>query len=495
MSEEQYFIRVRGRVQGPFDIDRLHLLAKRGQFSRLHEVSSDGTAWSRASDHPELFPSPAETARRVPVGTRSPEAAAPNAAAPPEPALEWFYSRDGSQLGPVALNSLSALLAAGQLCRDDMVWKAGLPSWLPLSEVVPAGGPSQGAAPPIGPGERRDVRSPRRFSPAMRAALLAAVVIIPLGMFGMLVMGLGVWWVFRSGGTDEVALNDGKSSAQRSTPRKGARSKPKDAAGGVSTGRSSNSSPNARSANQNGDANDSETDSETLQFDAVADAPEIGKAYKPFVVLIETRWSCAGGSGSGIIIANSRTTGLILTNRHVIDLNYPEKSGEPLFGELHVKVASETARHPVTLVAIHRSLDLALLALDRSFSHERAVTFVSRDAITQGEGVVALGNPLGVEFAISEGIVMKVDDAEILTDCTINSGNSGGPLILKRRGLVAGINTKSRIRKADGSPVQQFNYAICTDQALSPRAWVRADKDAEIDDLMKRIAVDHSGEN
>lgn len=53
--ENQFYIRIRGRVLGPYDLDKLQSLARRGQLSRMHEVSSDATTWVRASAHPELF--------------------------------------------------------------------------------------------------------------------------------------------------------------------------------------------------------------------------------------------------------------------------------------------------------------------------------------------------------------------------------------------------------------------------------------------------------
>ena len=53
--ENQLYIRVRGRVLGPYDQEKLHLLARRGQFSRAHEISDDGLSWVRASTRPELF--------------------------------------------------------------------------------------------------------------------------------------------------------------------------------------------------------------------------------------------------------------------------------------------------------------------------------------------------------------------------------------------------------------------------------------------------------
>ncbi len=53
--ENQLYIRVRGRVLGPYDEEKLQGLARRGQLSRMHELSQDGVNWVRATNYPELF--------------------------------------------------------------------------------------------------------------------------------------------------------------------------------------------------------------------------------------------------------------------------------------------------------------------------------------------------------------------------------------------------------------------------------------------------------
>ena len=49
------YMRIRGRVLGPYDQEKLQGLARRGQLSRMHELSTDGVSWVRASNFPELF--------------------------------------------------------------------------------------------------------------------------------------------------------------------------------------------------------------------------------------------------------------------------------------------------------------------------------------------------------------------------------------------------------------------------------------------------------
>ena len=66
--------------------------------------------------------------------------------------------------------------------------------------------------------------------------------------------------------------------------------------------------------------------------------------------------------------------------------------------------------------------------------------------VNQWEKVIAIGNPLGLQFSVSEGIVSAVHrqgpsqtNSYIQTDAALNPGNSGGPLINKQ-GKVIGIN-------------------------------------------------------
>ena len=53
--DTQLYLRVRGRVLGPYDEEKLKSLVRRGQLSRMHEVSTDGANWVRASTYAELF--------------------------------------------------------------------------------------------------------------------------------------------------------------------------------------------------------------------------------------------------------------------------------------------------------------------------------------------------------------------------------------------------------------------------------------------------------
>jgi serine protease Do len=151
-------------------------------------------------------------------------------------------------------------------------------------------------------------------------------------------------------------------------------------------------------------------------------------------------------TGSGVILSPD---GYIVTNAHVVQgarrvqvrLSYPtvskgrEKSAPPHQDLMEAKV-----------VGIDREADLAVIKVEQ-FGLDSAALGNS-DALKQGQIVLAVGNPLGLENSVSMGVVssagrqIKMDDpmSYIQTDASINPGNSGGPLI-DTDGKVVGINT------------------------------------------------------
>ena len=50
--------------------------------------------------------------------------------------MQWYYSKDSTQLGPVPDSQLRAMIAAGEVAGTDMVWREGMKDWRPLSSVV-----------------------------------------------------------------------------------------------------------------------------------------------------------------------------------------------------------------------------------------------------------------------------------------------------------------------------------------------------------------------
>lgn len=192
----QYFIRVRGRVLGPFTLAKLKLLRSRGQFSRAHEFSTDRETWQPASLLEELL-EPVLT----PSGPAEPVAAGPAAAGAvpslPQPGSSrtgatpgalWYYNVAGELYGPVSIFDLRTMAAGGNLRADDYVWKEGMPNWLPIAQVPelkppPAGSPGSGAVGALPAGAQRD-----GFVPASGMAVASLL----LGIFGIIVPFAGL---------------------------------------------------------------------------------------------------------------------------------------------------------------------------------------------------------------------------------------------------------------------------------------------------------------
>lgn len=150
------------------------------------------------------------------------------------------------------------------------------------------------------------------------------------------------------------------------------------------------------------------------------------------------------GVGSGFIVS---TDGRIVTNAHVIDgadtVQVTLKDGRSFEGRV-------LGADPVT--------DVAVIKIDASSLP--TVTLSNSDQIQPGEWAIAIGNPLGLDNTVTEGIVSATGRSSrqvgianervnyIQTDAAINPGNSGGPL-LNQQGEVIGMNT-AIIQNAQG---------------------------------------------
>lgn len=143
------------------------------------------------------------------------------------------------------------------------------------------------------------------------------------------------------------------------------------------------------------------------------------------VVTIRTDLS----QGTGFLISND---GFIVTNAHVL-------SGAK---EAYI-LDYEQTQYPTTLVGYNATYDIALLKIS---GINNSLKLGNSNNIQIGEKVIAIGNPLGLQFSVSEGIVSALNregenkvSSYIQTDAALNPGNSGGPLINKQ-GEVIGIN-------------------------------------------------------
>lgn len=166
-------------------------------------------------------------------------------------------------------------------------------------------------------------------------------------------------------------------------------------------------------------------------------------------------WSEGGeaGTGSGVIYKKEGNKAYIVTNHHVIE------------GASRVEVSlSDGAKVQARLLGSDVWTDLAVLEIDAKHVTNVA-EFGNSDVVKVGEPVIAVGNPLGLQFAgsVTQGIISGVNrtipididqdgipdwHAEVLqTDAAINPGNSGGALV-NIEGQVIGINSMKIAQEA-----------------------------------------------
>jgi S1-C subfamily serine protease len=145
-------------------------------------------------------------------------------------------------------------------------------------------------------------------------------------------------------------------------------------------------------------------------------------------------------TGTGIVLTS---TGLILTNEHVID------GASSITVSLEGHSGRTATAH---VVGADRSKDLALLRIDPAGATLHPLKLASSSGIEVGDPAYAIGNPFGLNWTLTTGIVsalhreIKAPDGTaianvIQTDAALNPGNSGGPL-LDASGEVIGVNSQ-----------------------------------------------------
>src|SRR5436309_5045342 len=141
--------------------------------------------------------------------------------------------------------------------------------------------------------------------------------------------------------------------------------------------------------------------------------------------------------GSGVVETNE---GHIITNNHVVT----DRHGRAV-DQIEVQ-RSDGRTQKARLVGGDDQVDLAVLKIDEP--GVKPLKLADSDIVQPGDFVLAIGNPLGFEETVTDGIISSKGRpsrsdafADLLqTNAAINPGNSGGPLI-NLRGEVIGINT------------------------------------------------------
>ena len=176
------------------------------------------------------------------------------------------------------------------------------------------------------------------------------------------------------------------------------------------------------------------------------------------------------GVGTGIIMSKD---GYIVTNAHVI---YDDEYGYGEASSVQIQMSDEETTYDARIVAYDKEADIAVLKIDAD--NLTPAEFGDSSSCEVGEMVVAIGNPLGLQFqnTVTCGIISALDRKVtindntmtlIQTDTAINNGSSGGPLI-NSSGQVIGINSAKMSSTYSGeATVEGIGFAIPMSEAKS----------------------------
>lgn len=179
----------------------------------------------------------------------------------------------------------------------------------------------------------------------------------------------------------------------------------------------------------------------------------------------------ASSEGSGVIYKKSGNTAYIVTNNHVV-------SGA---NALEI-ILSDGSKASAKVVGKDSVTDLAVLKIT-SNKVKSVAEFGDSDNIKVAEPVLAIGSPLGSQYAtsVTQGIISakkrevpqtsesgaQVGNTTVIqTDAAINPGNSGGPLI-NFAGQVVGINSMKLAQDQQGTSVEGMGFAIPSNEVVT----------------------------
>jgi serine protease Do len=156
------------------------------------------------------------------------------------------------------------------------------------------------------------------------------------------------------------------------------------------------------------------------------DAKNIIEQYQKAIIQIAT----AGGTGTGFYV---KEFDLIVTNDHVVADNPEVTIAGKAFDKALSRVWYTDRKHDLAFLEAPKNIELPDVKLGRY------------EEMKDGDAVVAIGHPYGLNYTATQGVISKVDRIReglkyIQIDAAINPGNSGGPLV-NMQGEVIGVNS------------------------------------------------------
>ena len=153
---------------------------------------------------------------------------------------------------------------------------------------------------------------------------------------------------------------------------------------------------------------------------------QIIELYRPAIIQIATQNS----TGTGFYLKEFH---LIVTNEHVVAKNAEVTMAARLFDKRIARVLYTDRKHDLSFIEAPGDVQLPEVKLGKY------------EETKDGDVVVAIGHPFGLNYTATQGVISKVDRIRdgvkyIQIDAAINPGNSGGPLVNKK-GEIIGINS------------------------------------------------------
>lgn len=192
---------------------------------------------------------------------------------------------------------------------------------------------------------------------------------------------------------------------------------------------------------------------------------ELAKRLRPSVVVVSHygRDGKQDGVGAGFVISSN---GLIATCAHVIGEARP----------ITVRLANGREHEVIEVHAWDRNLDLAIVRIEAT--QLEPLKLGDSDMLAQGTPVVAMGNPLGMEHSVVQGVVSARREFEhvemIQLAIPIEPGNSGGPLV-DLQGRVHGLLTLKAALTANlgfATPINELKRLIAKPNPVPMKRWL-----------------------
>jgi serine protease Do len=202
-------------------------------------------------------------------------------------------------------------------------------------------------------------------------------------------------------------------------------------------------------------------------------ADQLPPEFRDLLPFLDEEIPIRQSAGSGFLITIEELgSSYLVSNFHVVQDSLEPGTTNLLDGASITAVFPEHSDEaiPVQVVGANPSFDIALLSPLKptvSFPEATGLPIADSDTMRVGQKVIAIGNPFGLEFTVTTGIISaigrfvpsvgQISIPTIQTDAAINPGNSGGPL-LNSRGELIGINTS--IINPEGRSSAGLGFAV-----------------------------------